>query len=35
MDLAKAELAKVALICGTTCEQYEDLAKAITGVSDD
>ncbi|MBX6322944.1 MAG: tetratricopeptide repeat protein [Rhodospirillaceae bacterium] len=31
VDLAKAELAKVEALCGTECEQYEDLAKAIAG----
>lgn len=31
MDLAKAELASVQTICGTECEQYEDLAAAIAG----
>jgi tetratricopeptide (TPR) repeat protein len=31
LDLAKAELVKVAAVCGTTCEQYQDLAKAIAG----
>src|SRR5262249_7570686 len=29
MDLAKAELANVEALCGTECEQYQDLAKAI------
>jgi len=29
LDLAKAELVKVAAVCGTTCEQYQDLAKTI------
>ena len=29
IDLARAELAKVEAICGTACEQYEDLAEAI------
>jgi tetratricopeptide (TPR) repeat protein len=29
LDLAKAELIKVAAVCGTTCEQYQDLSKAI------
>jgi hypothetical protein len=29
LDLAKAELIKVSAVCGTSCEQYEDLAKAI------
>ena len=33
LDLAKAELVKVAAACGTTCEQYQDLAKAIAGKS--
>jgi len=33
-DLAKAELSKVAAVCGTTCEQYGDLAKAIAGTPD-
>jgi tetratricopeptide (TPR) repeat protein len=32
LDLAKAELVKVAASCGTTCEQYQDLTKAIAGV---
>ena len=31
VDLAKAELVKVAAVCGTTCEQYQDLAQAIAG----
>jgi tetratricopeptide (TPR) repeat protein len=31
MDLAKAELVKVEALCGTECEQYEDLAAAIAG----
>jgi tetratricopeptide (TPR) repeat protein len=35
MDLAKAELAKVEALCGTECEQYQDLAKAIAGQSDE
>ena len=32
-DLAKASanLAKLKTICGTSCEEYEDLAKAING----
>ncbi len=34
LDLAKAELVKVANVCGTTCEQYQDLAKAIAGKPD-
>ena len=35
IDLAKAELAKVEAVCGTTCEQYQDLAKAIAGEPDE
>lgn len=35
LDLAQAELEKVASICGTTCEQYEDLARAIAGQPDE
>jgi hypothetical protein len=31
LGLAKAELIKVSAVCGTGCEQYEDLAKAIDG----
>lgn len=31
LDLARAELAKVEALCGTECEQYEDLAAAIAG----
>ena len=34
-ELAKAELAKLSAICGTSCEQYQDLAKVIEGKSDD
>jgi len=34
LDLAKAELVKVSTVCGTTCEQYQDLAKAIAGLPD-
>ena len=34
LDLAKAELVKVAAVCGTTCEQYQDLSKAIAGEPD-
>ena len=34
LDLAKAELVKVSAVCGTTCEQYQDLAKAIAGTPD-
>jgi tetratricopeptide (TPR) repeat protein len=35
MDLAKAELANVEALCGTECEQYQDLAAAIAGQPDD
>jgi len=35
MDLAKAELTKVEALCGKECEQYQDLAKAIAGQSDE
>jgi tetratricopeptide (TPR) repeat protein len=35
LDLAKAELVKVASVCGTTCEQYQDLANAIAGIPDE
>ena len=35
MDLAKAELTKVEALCGTECEQYQDLAKAIAGQPDE
>jgi tetratricopeptide (TPR) repeat protein len=31
LDSAKANLAKLKAICGTSCEEYEDLAKAISG----
>jgi tetratricopeptide (TPR) repeat protein len=31
LDLAKAELVKVAAVCGTACEQYQDLSQAIAG----
>jgi len=30
MARAKAQLRKIKAICGTECEEYEDLAKAIT-----
>ena len=32
---AKAELIKVSAVCGTTCEQYQDLSKAIAGTPDE
>jgi tetratricopeptide (TPR) repeat protein len=35
VDLAKAELVKIAAVCGTTCEQYQDLSKAIAGTPDE
>jgi tetratricopeptide (TPR) repeat protein len=35
MDLAKAELVKVEALCGTECEQYQDLAEAIAGQSEE
>jgi tetratricopeptide (TPR) repeat protein len=35
MDLAKAELANVEALCGTECEQYEDLGAAIAGQPDE
>jgi tetratricopeptide (TPR) repeat protein len=35
MDLARAELVKVEALCGTECEQYQDLAKAIAGQPDE
>jgi Flp pilus assembly protein TadD len=31
LDKAKANLAKLETICGTGCEEYEDLAEAIKG----
>ena len=31
VDKAKANLAKIKAICGTSCEEYEDLAEAIKG----
>lgn len=31
LDKANANLAKLKTICGTGCEEYEDLAKAIGG----
>lgn len=30
-DLAQIQLAEIEMICGTRCEQYEDLAAAIAG----
>jgi Flp pilus assembly protein TadD len=35
MDLAKTELVNVQALCGTECEQYQDLAAAIAGQSDE
>ena len=34
VDQAKVVLAKLETLCGTTCEQYQDLAKAIAGEPD-
>jgi tetratricopeptide (TPR) repeat protein len=34
LDLAKAELVRLSAICGTSCEQYRDLEKAIAGKPD-
>jgi tetratricopeptide (TPR) repeat protein len=31
VDLAKSELARIAAACGKSCNQYQDLAKAIEG----
>ncbi|MDO8358697.1 MAG: tetratricopeptide repeat protein [Devosia sp.] len=31
LDKANANLARIKTICGTSCEEYEDLAKAIAG----
>jgi tetratricopeptide (TPR) repeat protein len=31
IDLAKAELAHIETLCGSECEQYQDLAEAIAG----
>lgn len=33
IDLAKAELTQIANRCGTTCEEYQDLAEEIEKVS--
>jgi len=33
IDLAQVELDKLEALCGTNCEQYSDLAKAIAGDS--
>ena len=34
IDLAEAELDTLQGLCGTTCEQYQDLAKALAGEPD-
>jgi hypothetical protein len=34
IELAKAELVNIEAVCGTACEQYVDLAKAIDGRPD-
>ncbi len=31
LDLAKAELAKISVVCGTTCEAYQTLSDVIAG----
>jgi hypothetical protein len=33
MDLAKAQLTEIASRCGTTCEEYQELAEHIEGVN--
>jgi tetratricopeptide (TPR) repeat protein len=33
IDLAKAELTQIAQRCGTTCEEYQDLAEELEKVS--
>ena len=33
LDLAQEQLQEIRLICGNTCEEYEDLAEAINGSS--
>jgi hypothetical protein len=35
MDQAKGELAKVKALCGTGCEQYQDLSNAIKGIKEE
>jgi tetratricopeptide (TPR) repeat protein len=35
LDLAKDQLKTIATICGTNCEAYRDLAKAIAGKPED
>jgi tetratricopeptide (TPR) repeat protein len=34
LDLAKAELAKISAVCGSTCEAYQALSDAIAGKPD-
>jgi tetratricopeptide (TPR) repeat protein len=34
IDLAKAELAKISAVCGTTCDAYQALSNAIAGKPD-
>jgi tetratricopeptide (TPR) repeat protein len=34
VDLAKAQLVEIASRCGKTCEEYEDLAEAISHAAD-
>ncbi|MEB0045261.1 MULTISPECIES: tetratricopeptide repeat protein [unclassified Pseudomonas] len=33
LDLAQAQLQQIKSICGSTCEEYQDLAEAINGSS--
>jgi Flp pilus assembly protein TadD len=33
LDLARAQLAEIEKSCGTTCEEYEDLAEAISAAN--
>jgi tetratricopeptide (TPR) repeat protein len=35
INRARAELAKIEAVCGTACEQYQDLANAIAGKPDE
>jgi len=33
LDLAREQLQRIESICGSTCEEYRDLAEAIQGSS--
>ena len=33
IDLARSELAEIAKVCGTTCEEYKDLSAAISSAN--